>query len=467
MRLRDGLRVLRRDDTEVQVGTDPRWAVRLTDLLPGEADLLCTIDPATDLRTLPGSAAAAGSSPGRVAHLVLLLEQAGLTTGEPPGPRTGAVATATAEEPDDSRAGATSHPHGRHPAAAGPDRSGQHPPGSSRTDRATRVQVTRGREPQHRRHRHDDPSPDRRPTSHGTSPDRSPQRPSRHGAPARRRERPREAAASRAGAPDAVAWSLLRPTADGPDVVAARAGRAVAVSGLGPTGLGLCVALAAAGVGTVLLDDERPVRPDDVGVGGYRWTNVGAVREQAAARVLRDVVPTVTTTSSAEAPDVLVLVESEAADPARGPLLVAAGVTHLSVVVHAAGAVVGPLVVPGDGPCLRCLDLHRADADPAWPALALQLHPGPADSETGAGVPWAARTRRPQPTAEPAEVGTLAAVCAGLAAAAVLARLDGAPHPLRGATAEVTLPGALPRWRRWSVHPECGCTHLPVAVPAG
>ena len=36
MRLRAGLRVLRRTATEVQVGTDPRWAVRLPDLTPDE-----------------------------------------------------------------------------------------------------------------------------------------------------------------------------------------------------------------------------------------------------------------------------------------------------------------------------------------------------------------------------------------------------------------------------------------------
>ena len=40
MRLRAGLRVLRRSGDEAQVGTDPRWAVRLTGLAPGEVDTL-------------------------------------------------------------------------------------------------------------------------------------------------------------------------------------------------------------------------------------------------------------------------------------------------------------------------------------------------------------------------------------------------------------------------------------------
>jgi bacteriocin biosynthesis cyclodehydratase domain-containing protein len=35
-------------------------------------------------------------------------------------------------------------------------------------------------------------------------------------------------------------------------------------------------------------------------------------------------------------------------------------------------AVVGPFVSPGRTACLRCLDLHRAEADPAWPLLVEQ-----------------------------------------------------------------------------------------------
>src|SRR5699024_1469296 len=35
--------------------------------------------------------------------------------------------------------------------------------------------------------------------------------------------------------------------------------------------------------------------------------------------------------------------------------------------------VVGPMVVPGLTPCLRCADLYRADRDPRWPYVAAQL----------------------------------------------------------------------------------------------
>lgn len=45
---------------------------------------------------------------------------------------------------------------------------------------------------------------------------------------------------------------------------------------------------------------------------------------------------------------------------------------HLHAGVHADLATIGPLVVPGVTSCLRCLHLHRRDADPAWPLLSVQ-----------------------------------------------------------------------------------------------
>lgn len=334
MRLRAGLRVLRRTATEVQVGTDPRWAVRLPDLAPAEADLLQAVDARTDLTRVAHLVVGHDVDQDRVRALVDALTEARLTTGGPPR----AVL--------------------RGPAAV-----------------------------------------------------------------------------------DAAVWSLLRADGDGDRVVRARADRVVAVLGLGPTGLGIAVGLAAAGVGTLLVDDERPVRSTDVGPCGYRWADTGSVREHVTVRLLRDVAPHVTTCSD-RPPDVVVLVEDSVADPGRGPVLVAGGTVHLGVVVREADTVVGPFVVPGTGPCLRCLDLHRTDADPSWPTLAAQLHDGG--------------------TAE--EPGPVAAVSAGLGTAAVLAHLDGDRGLPPGATFEVSLPDVIPRRRTWAVHPECGCTALPASL---
>ena len=49
------------------------------------------------------------------------------------------------------------------------------------------------------------------------------------------------------------------------------------------------------------------------------------------------------------------------------------GLDHLPVVIDEDRVRIGPFVRPGRTPCVSCHDLHRADWDPAWPALVHQL----------------------------------------------------------------------------------------------
>jgi len=112
-------------------------------------------------------------------------------------------------------------------------------------------------------------------------------------------------------------------------------------------------------------------------------------------------------------------------------------VPHLAVVFDDTGARIGPLVEPGDGPCLRCLDLGRRDADPAWPVIAAQL----------AGRPAATATIRAS-----VEAATLAIALVD----------DRLAHGSRAmADASLTLsrerPAGSPRRLRHAPHPECGC----------
>ena len=79
-------------------------------------------------------------------------------------------------------------------------------------------------------------------------------------------------------------------------------------------------------------------------------------------------------------------------------------VPHLAVSADEAIGVVGPLVIPGRTACLRCLDLTRAERDPAWPLILAQLD-----------------GREPNPCACDAP---LAAAVAAQAAAQVLAFID-------------------------------------------
>ncbi|MGC1214012.1 MAG: TOMM precursor leader peptide-binding protein, partial [Micromonospora sp.] len=109
---------------------------------------------------------------------------------------------------------------------------------------------------------------------------------------------------------------------------------------------------------------------------------------------------------------------------------------HLLIGLRGGVPVVGPLVRPPVGPCLNCVDLHRIDRDPGWPALAAQLVADDGDQACAA-------------------VTLLAAVA--YAAAEALAHLDGGTPEALGCAVEV---GGAGRFRRrvWPPHPSCGCS---------
>jgi hypothetical protein len=251
--------------------------------------------------------------------------------------------------------------------------------------------------------------------------------------------------------PEAAAADLTTAEGDGVDVLRRRARATVAVVGLDRVGTTVATTLAASGVGTLQLEDAGEVRAGDVGA-GVSAGHVGRERAEVVAELLRGLAPGVRVRRPGQSsPDVVVTVAAGAADPGTALDLLGADVAHLPVVVREADAAVGPFVVPagrGAGapplPCVRCVDLHRAALDPAWPVVLAQL------------------TARPRPgtATAPGPTAVLATVAGGLAAAEVLAHLDGhAPRTL-GAQYEIPLPEAEPRLRRWAAHPDCGCAAL-------
>ncbi|NLT54503.1 MAG: thiamine biosynthesis protein ThiF [Actinomycetales bacterium] len=243
-------------------------------------------------------------------------------------------------------------------------------------------------------------------------------------------------------APDAAVWALAHPGhGDGWDTLAARAARQVLIRGGGRTAFAIACSLAAAGV-RVRLDAEGTVSAGDLGVAGPSPQDVGRPVRDAIAELVRRVA----TLPSAEPPtgpwDLVVLVDPAVADSCAAGPLVAAEIPHLSVVVREADVVVGPLVRPGHGPCLRCLDLHRSDRDPGWPRVLAQLVPpaggGPGPEET-----------------------VLSQLAASVATLQALALLDAKTVPASvGATLEIELPDGLISRRPWPAHPGCGC-HWP------
>jgi hypothetical protein len=217
--------------------------------------------------------------------------------------------------------------------------------------------------------------------------------------------------------PEAAAIALQRGDAPATpaQILRRRAGARVVISGSGRLAVPVAVALAEAGVGHVGPAQQIPA--------------------PAIAAAIRRAAPE-TDTRAVRREDAAFVVHLGADRPAN---LLAAGHArrrrpHLMLAVRDGTAVVGPLVPPAGTPCLNCLDLHRQDRDPAWPALAAQVG--------AAGL-------------EPASAPTIL-VAAGYAAAEVLAYLDGGVPDTVGATVEISAPSRVRR-RSWPAHPRCDC----------
>ena len=219
----------------------------------------------------------------------------------------------------------------------------------------------------------------------------------------------------------------------------ARRAAMVVIDGATRVGAPLAGILAASGIGRVSVRDTGVVTAGDAVVGGVSAADEGRPRSLAAAEAVRRASPLTDLRPPPEGSpaDLVVLARPWAAsDPlVRG--VHRAGVPHLVSAVRGDTGVVGPLVLPGVTGCLRCGDLHRRDADPAWPRLAAQL-----------------TATEPPPSG--ATVTCL--LTAATAAVQVLAYIDGGAAPATvDATIELRPPDLLPRLRRWPAHPDCGC----------
>ena len=142
--------------------------------------------------------------------------------------------------------------------------------------------------------------------------------------------------------------------------------------------------------------------------------------------------------------DLVVLADSLATDPRLLRELHTARLPHLPVRVRDGVGVVGPLVIPGVTCCLVCVDLHRTDHDPAWPALAAQLRDviGCADRPTVLATAALA-------------LGQVQRVIAGVRAGDGGA---GCPPPSSFNTSwELDVTTTTLSARRWPRHPLCGC----------
>jgi bacteriocin biosynthesis cyclodehydratase domain-containing protein len=181
----------------------------------------------------------------------------------------------------------------------------------------------------------------------------------------------------------------------------------------------------------LLSDVETPVATIlVVGTG----STANSVANDLAASGHRVLIARETRAAETQACDFAVIVAHYVVPPELHGLWLRRDIPHLAVVISDTETVVGPVIEPGSGPCLHCIQRYRTESDASWPAIATQL-----------------AIRRP-----PVESPLLASEAAALASRVVARRLaDGEAAPavsrvIAAGTGNVTE-------REWHPHPQCGC----------
>jgi bacteriocin biosynthesis cyclodehydratase domain-containing protein len=145
-------------------------------------------------------------------------------------------------------------------------------------------------------------------------------------------------------------------------------------------------------------------------------------------------------------PNLAIIVASHVIPPAFHGVWLRRDVPHLPVVFSETSSVIGPLVRPGASACLVCLELHRRDADPSWPAIATQL------LSRGGG----------------ADASALLLESAAIVCRIVAALRFPSPANVDGSAASVRIDGVTGarEGTRWDAHAGCGCRGIPPLATA-
>lgn len=201
------------------------------------------------------------------------------------------------------------------------------------------------------------------------------------------------------------------------------------------------VVLSALAAHGLLHHDETPAAVGRVVV---RCFGVGEIPDPSVPLAQAGLTPVVDTDEPDEGPAAALLVGFGEPVRALTDRWLLHGLPHLVVRLRADEALVGPLVVPGDGACLRCLDAHRTEDDPRWPQLVHR------QAELDA-------TPRRDGLGERADP-VLAALALAWAARDLTSHLAGRAVSTRSATLRVPRDLGDLELVSWHQHPDCSCT---------
>lgn len=242
---------------------------------------------------------------------------------------------------------------------------------------------------------------------------------------------------SSAGPPAAYAEATAlrlrhRLPAGDPDLVAARTRRMIVVDGEGN-----------------LVDSvSATLRDSGYAVASARaWFSSGQPPSPTRSRRATRPAPDTPVSDASSTPDLIVLAVADALPHGDVEFWDSCEAAVLPLVTNGSTVQIGPLLV-ASGPCPRCLDLHRADRDPAWPELLAQL------SQPATEDPAAATVS-----------SSVAALAAGVSATMAIDYLD-VHRVISGRAFEVRPQAPYLLSRRWTPHPRCACAPGPVTMSA-
>ena len=145
---------------------------------------------------------------------------------------------------------------------------------------------------------------------------------------------------------------------------------------LSPFGFTLARAMAAAGIGMIITDDQVRVSPRDFGALGYPALSQGKPRATAARDLLQgeiEIQHHSRITAAYDRMDIAILIGTDVLNPRIYQRWLSRDVPHLRVIFDEEGVEISHLVIPGITPCLGCIELSRLRQNPNWQSVATQL----------------------------------------------------------------------------------------------
>ena len=175
-------------------------------------------------------------------------------------------------------------------------------------------------------------------------------------------------------------WASLQHSTSGQAVLNQRAKRVVQIDRLDASGLLAMLALAAAGVGTLVALDQEVVSAADTGPNGYPEGLIGHPRITAATLILQATWPASRLVSGSQlrpnqldTADAVLFLAQQVIDPKRYGPWAARGIPHQTLIFDANGVEVSPVLLPGKTACLNCQHLHRSQNQEHWGVVSSQL----------------------------------------------------------------------------------------------